>query len=53
MLPFDFVCMHSNRHDLGYFCPLQYTINTAQDDSLLVIFNCTEIVVFIVKMVCH
>lgn len=34
MLPFDFMSMHSNRHDLGYFAPLQYTISIIQNDSL-------------------
>lgn len=37
MLPFDFMSMHSNRHDLGYFFPFfpfQYTISIVQNDSL-------------------
>lgn len=34
MLPFDFMSMHSNRHDLGYIFPLQYTIRIVQNDSL-------------------
>lgn len=53
MLPFDFMYMHSNTRDLGYFCPLQYTINIVQNDNLLVIFNCAVIVVFALKMVYH
>lgn len=53
MLPFDFMSMHSKRHDLGYYFPLQYAISIVQNDSVQAIFNCAEIVVFIVKMVGH
>lgn len=34
MLPFDFMSMHSKRHDLGYYFPLQYAISIVQNDSV-------------------